>query len=39
MSVKSKEPIPYALVEKLDGINNQVEQSHAKLIQEELHRM
>lgn len=25
VSIKSKEPIPYALVEKLDGINNQVE--------------
>jgi hypothetical protein len=27
------------LVEKLDGINNQIESNHAKLIQEELLRM
>jgi len=32
VSVKAKEPIPYALVEKLDGINNQIESNHAKLI-------
>ena len=39
VSVKAGEPIPYALVQKLDGINNQVEQNHAKMIQEELIKM